>query len=85
MIIIIIIIIIISFLINIDIIIREGKLQEMESRAEKLEQGTVIFQVRASPSPPPLLILQISADVAENDLFWFSEVKQEGEEKRIFG
>ena len=26
-------------------IFREGKLQEMESRAEKLEQGTVIFQV----------------------------------------
>ena len=30
---------------NIIIKIREGKLQEMESRAEKLEQGTVIFQV----------------------------------------
>ena len=35
-------------------IIREGKLQEMESRAEKLEQGTVIFQVGAA-IPPPIL------------------------------
>ena len=48
------IIIIITIIITIIEIIREGKLQEMESRAEKLEQGTVIFQVGAA-IPPPIL------------------------------
>ena len=56
----------------------------MESRAEKLEQGTVIFQVGAQP-PPPNVTLQTYQHPPLLKMLSFSEVKQEGEKRRIFG